>query len=102
MGAPGSHGPVGPAGKHGNRGEPVSCPLMLVGFTSDLSTPGNCGGPGRKALDLAEDLRFSFPLHRVLLVLLVLPVPLAQEVLVYVYGEDFFTNAHLGSVPTVH
>lgn len=46
----------------------------------------------RKHLGLADDVLFSFLIHRVLLVLLVLPVPLVQEVLVYVHGEDFFTN----------
>ena len=41
-------------------------------------------------LGCADDLRFSLPMHRVLLVLLVPPVLLVQEVLVYVHDENFF------------
>lgn len=63
-----------------------------AGFTSDLPTLGNCGGLGRRILGLADKLCFSFLIHRVLLVPLVWPVLLVQEVLVYVHGEDFCTT----------
>lgn len=87
---------MGPVGKHGNRGEPVS-----------VSTPPNAailiglhpwpphawelgrGRPGRRISGLAAKLCFSFLIHRVLPVLLVLLVPLAQEVPVYVHGDGF-------------
>lgn len=104
MGAPGPHGPVGPTGKHGNRGEPVSCKyqflnaVIFIGFTSDCPTLGNLRGAGEDNLGHADNLCFSFPIHRVLLVLLVPPVPLVQEVLVYVPSEDFFTNEHLREI----
>lgn len=42
----------------------------------------------RMTLALTDDISFSFLIHRVLPVLLVLLVLLVQEVLVYVHGDD--------------
>lgn len=43
-------------------------------------------------MGLADEFGFASPICRVLLVLWVLSELLVQEVLVYVHGEDFFTN----------